>query len=576
MRIRYDSTAPRHKTPFGALIPGQLCRIEIHIPRSVPVAGVFLLLEQDGGQARQLTLGQASGEEDYLFYGLEFSLPEPGLYFYHFRVEKPDSCFSLYRQGLRETNMEAGGRWQITCVPGDYRVPEDFRGAVMYQIFPDRFVKSGDCDLTEKLTPYRIHGDFSEIPDYLPDEKGEILNCDFYGGNFRGIREKLPYLKGLGVRVLYLNPIFMAWSNHRYDTADYLRPDPMLGTEEDFKSLCDAAHELGMKILLDGVFSHTGVRSRYFEEARRDPDSPYRAWYRFTRWPEEYESWWGIRTLPAVDELNESYLDFILRAPDSVVSKWLGLGADGFRLDVADELPGEFIALLHRTVKELKPETLVLGEVWEDASSKMSYSERRRYFTAPELDAVTNYPFRRAILDFALGADDGRGLEETVMTLAENYPKGALDCSMTLLSTHDTVRALTVLGADETPETRRERAEHRLSPEKRVKAIKRLKTAAFLQFTLPGAPCIYYGDEAGMEGFEDPFNRRFYPWDGEDRDLVDFYRGLGLLRESNPALQTGDIRFLEAENGLVRFSRTLDGQTVTVCVNARTGERSLG
>ena len=393
-----------------------------------------------------------------------------------------------------------------------------------------------------------------------------VRNNDFFGGNFAGIREKLPYLQELGVGVLYLNPIFMAWSNHRYDTADYRRPDPMLGTEEDFRTLCDAAHARGMRVILDGVFSHTGSNSVYFDAkhvfghgAASDPNSPYRRWYRFHHYPDDYEAWWGIRTLPCVEELDETYLHYIIEDEDSVIAHWLRLGADGFRLDVVDELPDEFVRRLRRRMRQIDPQSLLLGEVWEDASNKRAYGVSRRYFVDGELDSVMNYPWRNAIVAFLTDADDGTALGESLMTLAENYPPEVLSCVMNHLGTHDTPRILTVLG-EPFRGTKDERARRRMTPVQRKTALMRLRMAAFLQFTLPGMPCIYYGDEAGMEGFEDPFCRVCYPWGHEDEELQAYYRMMSALRGSSEALRRGGLRVLAAGNGRIAFSRSIGGE----------------
>ncbi len=392
------------------------------------------------------------------------------------------------------------------------------------------------------------------------------------------VAELSAKMQELGVGVLYLNPIFMAWSNHRYDTADYRRPDPMLGTEEDFRTLCDAAHARGMRVILDGVFSHTGSNSVYFDAkhvfghgAASDPNSPYRRWYRFHHYPDDYEAWWGIRTLPCVEELDETYLNYIIEDEDSVIAHWLRLGADGFRLDVVDELPDEFVRRLRRRMRQIDPQSLLLGEVWEDASNKRAYGVSRRYFVDGELDSVMNYPWRNAIVAFLTDADDGTALGESLMTLAENYPPEVLSCVMNHLGTHDTPRILTVLG-EPFRGTKDERAHRRMTPVQRKTALMRLRMAAFLQFTLPGMPCIYYGDEAGMEGFEDPFCRVCYPWGHEDEELRAYYRMMTALRGSSEALRRGDLRVLAAGNGRIAFSRSIGGERVVVCVNHSIGE----
>ena len=573
MRILFDSKQLIYKDPFGTLTPKQSCTLHLHIPASVgALRAECILCGEDGSHVHTFPMHFDRQEGAYCIFRGALSLAETGLYFYYFRIFKPDSSFRLFKQG-DDTNMEAGDLWQLSCVPEDHTVPDWAKGAVIYQVFPDRFYKSGECDLGGKLTPYVLHENWDEEVFWQSNEKGEILNNDFYGGNFRGITEKLPYIASLGTDILYLNPICKGFSSHRYDTADYLTPDPMLGTMADFSALCDEAHRLGMRVILDGVFSHTGADSLYFDKYRRfggkgaacDPDSPFRSWYTFHNWPDRYESWWGFETLPTVKKADPAFMDYIISGENSVVAHWLSAGADGFRLDVADELPDSFILALKTRIRQLKPDALLMGEVWEDASNKIAYGIRRRYFADGELDSVMNYPFRTAVLNFLRGADDGRELAHTVMALAENYPPQVLSSCMTLLGSHDTPRLLTAL-AEDFDGSREQLAARFLTPEQLVRAKALLQAATFLQFTLPGAPSIYYGDEAGMEGGKDPFNRRPYPWGKEDADLTAHFRTLGSLRRSHKALRGGDIRFFRAGDGCVGFTRTGDGVRLHCCV----------
>lgn len=573
MEIRFNSMDARYKHPFGALRPGERCQLTLEVPAELPVLRLKAMVVRSGGDAMSVPLTQAYERNGFQGWQGEFSLPACGLYHYHFHLETSDGGQDLFRLGESDvTANEAEGKpWQITCCPADFAAPEAFQGAVMYQIFPDRFARAGQCDLTGKLEPYWVHKNWTDVPAFRPNADGKVLNCDFFGGNFQGIREKLDYLKSLSVEVIYLNPICMAYSNHRYDTADYLRPDPMLGTLEDFSALCREAHELGMKIILDGVFSHTGANSVYFNRegvfdggAYQDPNSPYFPWYEFQTWPDEYTSWWKHKTLPNVDEMEPSYLDFIT-GESGVIVHWLRLGADGFRLDVADELPDAFIAALRARLKAEKPDALLIGEVWEDASNKVSYGELRRYLTDGELDSVMNYPFRAAILAFMEDRSAG-AFRLAVNTIVENYPSSALHCAMNSLSTHDTPRVLTLLG-DSFDGTMEEKSERYLAAEARALAVEREKAAVVLQFTLPGAACICYGDEAGLEGYEDPLNRRCFPWGRELKDLQDFYRAAARLKRTLPALRRGDIRFRELGAHTVCFTRTLDGQRIQVAVN---------
>lgn len=572
MRILFDSRQEQYKAPFGTLRAGNSCVLHMDVPESSGATSVTLVMENcDEQPCCEFTFEKERVSGVYTTWRCEFTMQERGLYFYWFRIGKRDGSFRLFRQG-DQTNMEAGEKWQLSIIPQDFTVPDYARGAVMYQIMPDRFFKVGECDLTDKLCPFWVHENLSDTPQYTADAEGNWCN-DFYGGNLQGIRAKLSYLHTLGVGVLYLNPIFMAYSNHRYDTADYKRIDPMLGTADDFAALCRDAHALEMRVILDGVFSHTGSNSVYFDAkgifghgAVSDPNSPYRAWYRFRHYPDDYDAWWNMPTLPNIEELSESYVNYIIEDDDSVLAHWLNLGADGFRLDVVDELPDEFVRKLKKRLRVLKPDALLLGEVWEDASNKRAYGVSRRYFVDGELDSVMNYPWQKGIVAFVRGEDDGSALGEGIMRLAENYPPEVLACVMNLLSTHDTMRILTVLGG-EYHASKAEWATARLSPEARALAVRRLHTAAFLQFMLPGMASIYYGDEVGMEGGADPFCRRYYPWSAGDESLRSFYAALCRVKNETQALKTGDVRVTEAGNGRLSFVRKTENQVVEVYVN---------
>ena len=578
MRILYDSKQPQFKTPFGTLTPGQDCTLHIHVPTSVQACGLVChLLYESHTPDRDIPFTKTETRGVYDIFEATFSIPQTGLYFYYFRVYTPQGDFRLYKQG-DDTNMEAGDLWQISCVPASFHTPDWAKGAIIYQIFPDRFHKVGKPDLTGKLGPYTVHENWYEDVEWRPTPEGIVLNNDFYGGNFKGITEKMDYIASLGVDIIYLNPISKSFSSHRYDTGDYKTPDPMLGTEEDFAELCRAAHDHGMKVILDGVYSHTGSDSLYFNRegsfdsvgAFQSKESPYSSWYTFYQWPLNYHSWWDFNTLPTVNKMDPAFIKYIITDEDSVVAHWLKLGADGYRLDVADELPDEFLKLLYDRVKELKPDALVLGEVWEDASNKQAYGKRRQYFTNAELDSVMNYPFRTAILNFMRGWDSGRAFRDTVMSIVENYPPEVVACNMNLLGTHDTPRILTAL-VDDFDGSREEKAKRRLSRNSLEVARDRLLMASFLQYTLPGSPSLYYADETLMEGYKDPFNRRTYPWGREDWEMVNHFKRLGRLRREHEALRLGDIRFFQAGDKHLGYTRSLNGKTYRVYAN-RSGD----
>ena len=453
-----------------------------------------------------------------------------------------------------------------------------------YQIFPDRFCRSRIPDPTGLVGGRTVHQDWEDEPVYRPDERGEIRNRDFFGGDFQGVISKLDHLKDLGVETLYFNPIFEAAENHRYGTADYDRIDPMLGCNEDFSRLCDEAHKRGMRVMLDGVFNHTGFVSRYFNGdgfypdvgACQSWDSPYRSWFQFIRWPDQYESWWGIYSLPAVNESDPGYRRFIFGDEDSVVRRWLRAGADGWRLDVADELPDDFVAGIHAAARAEKPSAVVIGEVWEDGSTKVAYGVRRKHILGGHCDGLMNYPLRSAILSYFSGGkaeDFVSGME----TIREKYPPFAFYSAMNSLGTHDTPRILTLLGAggERRDQSRDWRANFRLEGDALRTAKERLRAAALLLFCFPGSPTVYYGDEAGMEGFEDPFNRRTYPWGHEDQELLAWFKQLGALRKTHPALRRGTIRYVAADGPLLAFVRADDGEEVLCVCNAGDGPVAL-
>jgi len=579
MRILFDSKSPMHKKPFGTLVPDETCALNVHIPISVHTVAVTCILKGDDGTTtlQEIPFLKKVTAAPYEIWSCEFSFPHTGLFFYYFYVSTRDGGFRLFKQG-DDTNMEAGALWQVSCIPADFHTPDWAKGATIYQIFPDRFRKCGDCDLTGKLTPYTVHNDWYEEVGWRPTDNGVVLNNDFYGGNFKGITEKMDYIASLGTTILYLNPISKSFSSHRYDTGDYKVPDPMLGTLEDFREMIDCAHAHGIKVILDGVYSHTGSNSPYFNRegqfdsvgAFNSKESPYYSWYTFYSWPHAYNSWWSFDTLPTVNKMDPAFVEYIITGEDSVIAFWLKQGVDGFRLDVADELPDEFIKLLRDRVKQINPDAYVLGEVWEDASNKTAYNRRRTYFTGGELDSVMNYPFRTAIINFVRGFDSGKGLKDTVMSIVENYPQEVVHCNMNLLGTHDTARILTAL-VDDFDGSREEKAKRRLSRNSFDVAYDRLLMATFLQYTLPGSPSLYYGDEACMEGYRDPFNRRTYPWGREDPEFMAHFLRLGQLRKEFEALRLGDIQFFASGDKHIGFTRSYNGRTFRVYCN-RSGD----
>ncbi len=565
------------KNPVGAVAAGTSVHFKIIVPRELHCSAATLhLTGENAGETRDFGMFWCGmGGDNREWWECDATPDAAGLYFYFFTIDTWRGQLSITRRFGGEGGIDGTGEhWQQTVYQAGFETPDWLSGGVMYQIFPDRFFASG-TPKTGVPADRRLHERWGEPPDFLPNERGEITNSDYFGGDLAGIAQKLDYLQELGVTCLYLNPIFEAHSNHRYNTADYTRIDPLLGTEQDFAALCREGKKRGISVLLDGVFSHTGSDSVYFNREGRYPEmgayqsreSPYFPWYAFQSWPDRYDCWWNFHTLPNVRETEPSY-DAYINGEGGIVQRWLGLGAAGWRLDVADELPDEFLDRLTASAKRHSPDALILGEVWEDASNKMAYGKRRRYLLGGQLDSVMNYPFRDAILGFLTGKN-AADMMELIAGVLERYPPQVVRLLMNHIGTHDTERAVTILAGE--PRNRRGRewqAGMRLSPAQWALGIQRLKLAALLQYTLPGVPCIYYGDEAGTEGYRDPFNRTCYPWGEEHGELLDWYRRLGRLRREHPVFRDGAWIPLVADRGCMVYVRRGCGEQLLVAVNA--------
>lgn len=566
IQIFHDSHNLELRNPFGAVSIGTKVRIRLWTSKKCSAYINLINFYNNQIEIQMNEIGFNSFVNNWI-YEIEVDTSNNiGLIYYYFRV-------NYYgRDIIYGNNIESLGgigqiyfndpvSYQIT-IYSKQEVPNWYREGIIYQIFVDRFFNGEDEGkvLNPKKNTF-IYGNWDDSPMYIKDMDGNIVRWDFYGGNLLGVKKKLEYIKSLGVNVIYFNPIFDSPSCHKYDTGDYEKIDPMFGDEEIFKDLCSEAEKLGMRIILDGVFSHTGSDSKYFNKfgnynslgAYQSLQSPYYRWYRFNDYPNLYETWWGFSNMPNVDELNPSYLDYIIRNDNSIIEKWLSLGAGGWRLDVADELPDEFIKILKSKLKEVKKDSVLIGEVWEDASNKVSYNRKREYLFGNELDSVTNYPLRQIILDLVRNYIGSKYFIKRYLSLKENYPKEYFYSTMNMLGNHDTERVLTILNNN----------------------VTLLKEAVVIQMTLPGVPLIYYGDEAGLTGGKDPSNRKSYPWGKENKDILDFYRKISSIRVSEEALRSGEMEFLELNNGILGYERTLNKDRIIIAVNIMEKEENI-
>ncbi len=581
----FNSRDAAYRSPFGAVAENTAVFFRICIPREWDCHGACLIVQPEAMHRQDIGMFWAGMADDtHEWWDVRFTPTTAGIYWYGFRLDLGLGHGWLIRQAdgtAAYSYSQSSPMWQLTCYEADFTTPDWLTGGVMYQIFPDRFAASGKAKAN--VPDDRVlHKDWNEPVEWEPDAQGRVWNNDYFGGDLAGITQKLDYLRSLGVTCLYLNPIFEAHSNHRYDTADYSKVDPLLGDEAALKKLTREAQKRGIRVMLDGVFSHTGADSVYFNREGRyptlgaynSPVSPYSTWYRFRSWPREYTSWWGFETLPEVEELAPEFMDYI-NGEDGIVEKWLRAGVAGWRLDVADELPDGFLDALRARVKATDPDAMVLGEVWEDASNKESYGHRRRYLLGRQLDSVMNYPFRQAILLYILQGGR-RDFFNGILSVVENYPPQVLRVLMNHIGTHDTERILTLLGGEPSRgRDRRWQSSQKMTPDQRALGLKRLRIVTLLQFALPGVPCIYYGDEVGMEGYKDPFNRSTYPWGDEDTALLGWYRRLGACRRACPALGEGAILPVDSPEDVVSFIRRDEQGALLVAVNRSEWEQRV-
>lgn len=582
----FNSRDKSYKSIRSAIATDEQCKFRIIVPRDCRCSCATLAITKDGENEDTAYYGMfwAGMCGDYHeYWELHFSATTPGLYFYHFELDTPWGKSLIMNTGNGIGDFSAqGNEFQQTVYDKNFKTPDFLKGGIIYQIFPDRFYHSG----AEKknMPSTRILRRWGETPYWKEEQMNGIWNNDYFGGDLKGIEEKLPYIADLGVNCIYINPIFEAHSNHRYDTADYEKIDPLLGTEEDLKSLCKTAKEkYGISIILDGVFSHTGCDSKYFNlynhyntlGAYNSTESPYFSWYKFINWPDDYHAWWGIKLLPEVIEEDESYRNYIC-GKDGILRKWLRCGISGWRLDVADELPDIFLDDLRKAVKEENENAVIIGEVWEDATNKFAYGQRRKYLLGEELDSVMNYPFADAVLNF-VRYGHGEYFFDSVMNIVENYPPQVLNVLMNHIGTHDTERAITRLAGPDNEGRGRDWqfANNKLPSYDYLKGISMMKMASLIQFTLPGVPSIYYGDEIGMQGMKDPFNRACMQWDNHNEELLKWYKRLGQIRNGAKALIDGEFVPVFCENSAIAYERVSSDNSVLVAVNNNDEETKL-
>ena len=556
-----------NKYPSGACANSTSVKYFLKINKFNSFEQVFFVMHKDGENDTKYSMTRTYADEKYIQYEIEQKYDDAGFYWYHFECVRGDEVVTLYRDEFLDATSKSNNRYDFLQLvySEESHIAKAFHKGIIYHIFVDRFHRAGEVKTRNGLN---LIDDWNTPVSYEFDEQGERVNYNCYGGNFDGIIEKLDYLKELNVSTIYLSPIFEANSSHKYDIADYSKVDSMFGGRDKLIELINKAKELDIQVIIDGVFNHTGSDSVYFNKngryrtigAYQNVNSKYYSWYKFDKYPDVYSCWWGIKILPETNE-NSTFFDYIA-GKNGIIEKYMGLGIAGYRLDVADELSNKFLSAICKAARNINPEAIMIGEVWEDASTKISYDERKNYFLGGNLDSVTNYPMKNAILEYV---KYGRveNLVNVINLIKDQYPVAIQNNLMNILDTHDSERALTYLGR---PDDVSDRERYILSASDKLKAINLLKLAVMLQYTVMGIPTVFYGDEVGIEGTKDPYCREPFPWDNMELSLLEFYQKMGRLRD-NKVLVDGVLNIKYAQDGVLIFERVKNDKKVLVVIN---------
>jgi len=544
--------------------------LRIYVPYSIGINEIYLCAKSEFTDLRlklRAKLLNLSFENEIYQVEIDNECLPVGIYFCYLQANTIDGkyySFGSYDGAIFKLDEKSTKKFQITKTDFKYVLPKSKKRGIIYHIFVDRFAKDSQALNDNEGWKY--------IPEYPEYPGAPIKNDKFFGGTLHGIISKLDYIKSLGTSLIYLSPIFSSPSNHRYDTSDYMSVDEKLGGDAALVELIKEAKIRDIGIILDGVFNHTGADSIYFNKyanfgslgAYQSKKSDYYNWYFFEQYPDKYECWWGIDILPRINPDIESCRQFFL-AKGGVIEKYAKMGVLGFRLDVADELSDDFIKGIKQKLSNYGCRILY-GEVWEDASNKIAYDKRKRYYLGDELDGVMNYPLREGLINY-VKHNNSKALKYALTDVFLNAPMRISYMQMNLLGSHDTERILTVLGEENFDGPNSELRIRRLTDNKRKSAINTLKALYTVLVSLPGIPTVYYGDEAGLEGYSDPFNRMPYPWGGEDLDLLSFYRKLGKIRREISAFSEGDFSILILADEVFAFKRELLGDVFLTVFN---------
>jgi cyclomaltodextrinase / maltogenic alpha-amylase / neopullulanase len=609
LSVQYDSRSVQYKAPFGAVVTNTPLSFSFSaLPGISSATLVFEKRRLEGNQevleyssVKRLEMNkQQDGPRERWTANTSFN--DIAVYGYYFEIRIGEKTY-IYQNNrdeipwTRERGTNGIGviaevpestksirRYRQSVFSADYQVPDWAKEVVYYYIFPERF-RNGSKSNDPKPGMDRYHDHTVEmhptwlgIP-YRPntgDGSDAYYNNDFFGGDLAGIIEKLDYIKDLGANTIYMTPIFHAVSNHKYDTADYKHIDPHFGSNADFEVLTREAKKRGLRVILDASLNHTGSDSIYFDrfnnfktngafaDAKINSASPYADWYSFdatkTDIEQQYKGWVGVRDLPELNKSSQSFRGYAFAADDSVMKQWLNLGASGWRMDVAPWVPDDFWRAWRPAVKGHDQNALTIAE---------SYFDSSKFFLGDMFDSTMNYIFRNAVVDYANGKpapDSYRYIE----FMREAYPSQSFYALMNLLSSHDQPRTLHVFGY-----------QNENTDAAAITAAKqKLRLAVFFQMIFPGAPTVYYGDEVGVTGGEDPYNRAPYPWADQggkpDSELLAEFKKLIQMRKDNPILSMGTLGIpLLINEHLIVLAREFENSIAITATNNATTPQTI-
>ena len=565
---------------------GKKYKISIELPMSIGwIEDVNFVIEK-GNETIYYKLNHKENIDNKAFFENEIDLDTRAIYRYYFSYyANGERQFHKKENHTSNNNITREEMWKMSV---NFDTPDWAKGKIMYHIFVDRF-RRGSKEPMIKMPRRNIHKSWDEEPIIGPDKDG-IWNNDFYGGDLKGIEQSLDYIQSLGVSIIYLSPIVHSQSNHRYDTADYENVDPYVGCNKDLSSLCEAAHKREMKVILDAVFNHTGNDSKYFNQyntfntigAYQSKASPYSAFYKKyeVNGEKKFDYWWGMTNLPVCDGYSKEWQDYIL-GEDGIIDQWFNLGIDGLRLDVADELTDDFIEKIRIAVKRNKPDGFILGEVWKNPMHMgRSYIE-----SGKGMDSVMNYSLVDALIRYFKYGDVDK-LARVIRDIKNEYPADTINTLMNFTSTHDISRAINIFATNDFQEygewawnPNRSDLEFcqqfKLTADQYEHGKEIYQAYVFALTFMPGILSIFYGDEVGVEGLGNLANRKPYPWDNIDKELLEYFINIGHIRQKEKFLEEATLNILDINQNYLMFERTTDAEKNLIIVNRTNEEKNF-